>query len=130
MNLHGIVSSAISAVNPIMPITLKKSTGYVMSADRKQVPTYALFPNILAQIQALSFSDLQRVGGLNVQGIRRKVYLNGEIEGVDRNAIKGGDLLIFPDMPNFPGPTTWLVVQSLEQWPDWCPIAVTLQDGS
>ena len=29
-----------------------------------------------------------------------------------------------------PEGNTWLCVHVLEQWPDWCKIAITLQNGS
>jgi len=75
-----------------------------------------------AQIQSLTYSDLMKMDGLNIQGQRRALYLNGRFDGVVRPALKGGDLVTFPDG------TKWLVAMVLEYWPDWCKIAVTLQD--
>lgn len=130
MNLHAIVSGAIGQINPPVNCSLSISTGYTTQADGTRVPTYATYSGFLAQVQALSWTDLQKVGGLNLTGIRRKVYLSGNIEGVDRQAVKGGDLIVMPWLPDFPGPTTWLVNQQLEWWPEWCSLAVTLQNGS
>jgi len=122
MNLHQIVAGAIGTVNPQILCTLQVSTGYNKQPDGTQTPNYAQYVNVPVQVQALTYSDL-----MNIQGTRRACYLNGNIEGVDRQAIKGGDLFTMPDLPDFPGPTTWLVAQVLEWWPNWSKIAITLQ---
>ena len=130
MNLLGITAGAVAAINPQIPCVLPMSTGYAIGPDGTQTPQYTPFPNILVQVQALSYTDLMKTGGLNIQGTRRKAYLMGGWEGVDRPGVKGGDLLSMPNLPDFPGPTTWLIVQVLEWWQDWCSVAITLQNGS
>lgn len=130
MNLHGIVASAISAVNPLIACTWRQSTGFNTVPDGTRVPNFQDVANIPCQVQALSYTDLMKTGSMNIEGIRRKVYMKGNPEGIDRQTIKGGDLLVMPDLPGFPGPTTWLVAQVLEHWPDWCSVAATLQNGS
>ena len=130
MNLHGIVAGAVAAVNPFTFCTLRQSTGYSIAPDGTQQPQYFDIPNVPVQVQALSYSDLMKLGGLNIEGTRRACYLNGNWEGVDRQAIKGGDLMVMPDLPGFPGPTYWLVAQVLEHWADWSKLAITLQNGS
>ena len=127
MNLHAIVAGAVGVVNPFVFAALQLSTGYNTGADGTQTPNYATINDVPVQVQALSYTDLMKLGGLNIQGTRRAVYLNGNIEGVDRQAIKGGDLFVMPDLPDFPGPTTWLVTQVLEHWPGWSKLAITLQ---
>lgn len=106
------------------------STGYTIGPDGTQYPTYRDYVNVPVDVQALSYTDLMKISGLNIQGTRRKCYLNGNFEGLNREAQKGGDLLLMPGLPDFPGPTTWLVVQVLEWWQDWCCLACTLQLGS
>lgn len=119
MNLHGIVSGAIAAVNPFIDITIKTSTGYTTGADGSQTPTYSTV-SASGQVQALSGSDIKRIEGLNIQGVVQKVYLNGNYEGQFRALEKGGDLLIF-------GGRTYLVTVVFERWPDWCAVGVTMQ---
>ena len=63
---------------------------------------------------------------MNIQGIRRAVYVNGAWNGVARSDQDGGDLLVFPEHPGGPN-KTWLVVLVAEQWPDWCKLIVTQQ---
>lgn len=127
MNLQAITVGVISAINPQVNCTLKMSTGYSTLPDGTRVPTYALFPNLPCQIQPLSTDDLMQMerpgvaSGLNLQGQHKAVYLNGTWEGLNRNAIKGGDLFEEPDG------TIWLVTIQLEDWPDWSKFACTLQ---
>ena len=122
MNLHGIVAGAIAAVNPFQIVSLQISIGSTTAADGTQVATFAPAVNVSAQIQALAFGDLQQVAALNIQGIRRKVYLSGRIDGLVRVANKGGDLITFSDG------TIWKVVLVTEAWPDWTSAIVTMQD--
>ncbi len=129
MNLHQIVSGVISAVNAPVICTLKMSTGYTIAADGTQTPTYQEFDNVLVQVQALSYTDLMKMGALNIQGTRRKAYLIGNWEGLNRQQGKGGDLIIMPSLPTFPGPTTWLVAMVLEHFEGWTSVALTLQNG-
>ena len=124
MNLHGIVSGAVGAVNPPLICALARSTGYSTGADGSQIPSYATSVNVSAQVQPLTFGDLAKISGLNIQGTRRAIYINGDSQGVNRPAVRGGDLFTLPDA------TVWLVVHVLEHWPDWTKVVVTLQNGS
>lgn len=120
MNLHGIVSNAIGAVNPHIMAKLFASIGYTTSEDGRQVPRYADARTVKIQMQSLTWKDLQQLEGLNIQGDARAVYLYGNWDGVLRPDKKGGDLLVI-------GTERWLTVQSLEQWPDWTKLAVVRQ---
>ncbi len=124
MNLHGIVTGYVNAVNPAVLCTMQMSTGYTIAADGSQVPSYATYIDVPCQIQAASYGDIQKTAGLNIQGTRRSVYINGNWQGLNRSEIKGGDIMTMPDG------TVWLVAMVLEHWPDWTKVAVTLQNGS
>lgn len=133
MNLHSLVSGAISAVNPHVPVTLKQqNAGYTTAPDGGRTPLYTTSAQI-AQMQALSAREIAHLDGLNIQGVLRKAYLTGDWQGVYRPGNQGGDLLVFgstADVPaNLQG-TTWRVVQVLETWADWCALAVQLQNVS
>lgn len=120
MNLHGVVSGAIGAVNPPVTATIKQATGYTTAANGKQAPSYGTPFTASVQLQELSFKDLQHVDGLNIQGVLRSAYLNGAVYGVDRGTAGGGDIFTI-------GTQTWLVVAVPEQWPDWCRAILQLQ---
>lgn len=123
MNLHGLASGAIAAVNPFVPLTWKASIGYTTNADGTRTPNYAAPVTVMGQVQALQYRDIQQIDGLNLQGTRRKIYFYGEVDGLVRSLSKGGDLILDGQG------NTWLVAMVLEQWPDWCSVAVTLQNG-
>lgn len=74
-----------------------------------------------AQIQSLTFRDLVQITGLNLQGTRRAIYFYGNIEGIVRSRLEGGDVVVFAD------DSVWLVAIALETWSNWSKVAVTLQ---
>lgn len=119
MNLHRIVSGAIGAINPFAPGVIRISTGYTTSGSGGQTPTYT-DTGVSVQLQALGYKDLQQIDGLNIQGVVKAAYVNGNFNGVNRPKRQGGDLLVV-------GGDTWLIVQPLEEWPDWCKFVVCLQ---
>ena len=124
MNLHGIVSGAIGTVNPLIPVQIKVSTGYVTAPDGSRSSGYAPPATVMAQIQALSYNDIIQADNLNIQGVRRKMYIQGEVDGLVRPGNKGGDLVLMPDG------STWLVAMVDEHWPDWTAAIITLQNGA
>lgn len=125
MNLHGLVSGAIGAVNPHVSASIDLSTGYTTNPDGSRVPTYQTVTGT-AQVQALTYKDLEQVDGLNLNGEARGIYFYGDIQGVVRAKTKGADVITLSDGPNA---GKWLVVQVLETWPDWCKCACVLQTG-
>lgn len=129
MNLHGIVRGAITTVNPDVSASVQKSGGSTTLPDGSRVPIYPTPIPVTVQVQALTYNDLVHLDGLGIQGVRRAVYLYGSVMGVVRVDQKGGDKLIFP-AGTLPEGNVWLAAHVLEQWPDWCKIAITLQDGS
>ena len=131
LNLHAAVRGAITSVNPDRLITWLQSTGFTSAPGGVQVPTYTTHVDVPAQIQALTWKDLQHKDMQNQQGVARGVYLFGNVQGVVRPDAKGGDLLQFAQ--DIGGTVrTWLVVAVLEPWtPDaagWCKVGVILQD--
>ena len=122
MNLHQIVSGAIGAVNPFIAGTLQASAGYTTSADGTQVPAYAAPVTTQIQVQALTGDDLRQLDGINIEGEKRAVYLNGDWRAVIRPGSRGGDLLSIgtgPGIESGLANTNWLVAHVLEQWPNW-----------
>lgn len=78
-----------------------------------------------AQIQPVTWKDLMQMEGLSQQGTRVKIYLFGKIDAIIRVARKGGDLITVYNGVNR---GNYLVAQNLEQFPDWCSVACTLQN--
>ena len=128
MNLHAIVAGVIGTVNEPMLVTVQVSTGPGPTArDGKRSPTYAAPFNLWADVQAFTTKDLQLIDRLNIQKSDRAIYFNGEVDAIIRMSQKGGDLVTLPDG------TVYLTTAVIERWgaaPDWCRVAVTLQNGS
>ena len=198
MNLHAAVAGYVGAVNPMVPVAVRVSTGPdPTAADGKRSPgyatpgaftgsisgtlltvtavasgviqigqaisgagipagtvitelgtgtggigTYALGQapaapvsseamttafTILAQVQALSTRDLRQIEGLNLQGTLKALYVSGDLTGVVRATLKGGDLVTLPDG------TVWLITLVPEPWnitAGWTKALITLQNGS
>jgi len=125
LNLHGIAGPIVASVNPKTPAIVKISSGYTTLADGSRTPAYELpFTQTMAQVQPLTFRDIQQLSGLNLQGMRVGIYLDGKLDGLVRSARKGGDLVVINSGVHA---GTYLVALVLEQWPDWVKVAATLQ---
>ena len=124
MNLHGIAVGYVAAINPMITAMLTANAGSTTAPDGSRVPAYADPVPVQCQVQSLTYNDLQQLDGLNIQGVKRAIYLPGQWDGVIRADQRGGDTLTMPNGD------TYLVVLVLEQWPDWCKLAVVLQDGT
>lgn len=124
MNLHNIAGPCVAAVNPWIIASVQKSSGYTTAMDGSRDPTYAAPCNITVQMQPLSYKDLMQVSGLNLNGEKRAMYVNGSYDAVLRPKEKGGDLVTLPDG------SKWLVVMLLENWSPtagWSKFAVVRQ---
>ena len=124
MNLNSIVSGAINTINPDILLSIQVSAGTTVNAQYQQVPSYASPVTVPGQVQPLTWRDIQQIDGLNLQGVRKRIYINGVVDGLVRATNKGGDLITAPDG------SVWLVALILEAWPRWTCAAVTLQNGS
>ena len=125
MNLHAIAGNYVSAVNPWMTATIQMSNGYTTAADGSRTPAYKPAQSVQAQIQAMTYNDLVQTSGLNIQGEKRAMYLNGNWAGVVRQDKKGGDLITLTDG------SVWLVTLVLENWQfndGWVKVAVVRQN--
>lgn len=131
MNLLAAAIPAVSAVNPETLATWQQSIGNTL-LDGVATPTYNTVTNVPVNVQGVSSGDLKHLDNLNIQGVLRKVYLYGKIDGVERPNMEGGDLLTFPQ--TFGGtPQVWLVLTPSEAWPDavasgWSSAIVVLQN--
>lgn len=119
MNLRGIANRATRAVNPNVQGVFQVSTGYTIAPSGKKAPSYSSV-DVEVQFQELSSTDLRQIDSVNMQGILKSAYLNGNFNGVNRPEQKGGDILVVDGQQ-------WLVVKVPELWPDWCRVIVNLQ---
>jgi len=131
VNLNQIVAPLINAVSPSQPVFVYLSTGPgATAADGSRSPTFDPPFEATMQIQPITTGDLRKLEGLNVQGVTDKLYLNGQLRGLQRINQLGGDLVILRDG------TTYLVKAVLEAWrfvsagQGWCCVAVVLQNDA
>lgn len=125
MNLHGIVGPIIGAINPPIPAIIKFSSGAVTNPNGTQTPGYFNPPStITAQVQPMTYRDLMQVEGLNLQGTRVSIYVNGEVDAIVRVTKRGGDLITIKSGPHA---GVYLTALVLEQWDSWVKVAATLQ---
>lgn len=126
MDLQAYTSAACASVTPPDTATVKISTGHSLpDAAGLMKPQYQTITNVRADVQAMSSTDLDMVDGLNLTGIKRSIYLHGQFAGIQRPNEKGGDLIIIASGAH---KGVWLTVMVLENWGDWCRIAVVLQN--
>jgi len=148
-----MVRSAIQTVNPDTTAIWQQAIGAVALPNGKIVTRYNNVWSVPVQVQGLDSGELQAVNYLNIEGVLRKVYITGSLDGVNRAAMKGGDLLIFPDYTPTPLQDSngqfvfdsnnqvictyplrvWKVIQVTERWPSlisagWTSAIVALQD--
>jgi hypothetical protein len=125
LNLHAIVGPIVAAVNPWVSATIQVSTGSTTDAAGKRGPSYAAPVPVQVQMQSLTYQDLVQISGMNIQGERRAMYVNGNWAGVVRPDGKGGDLITLEK-----DGSVWLVAQVLENWygtDGWVKVCVTRQ---
>jgi hypothetical protein len=132
LNLHAAVRGPIQTVNPDLTAVYYSSQPPTTAADGQRTPVYIQTP-AQVQVQALSGKDLRHESFMNIQGVKRSVYMFGNTQGVSRPDVKGGDLLAFPQVRGGAN-QLWLVVIVLESWsPDpasWCKLGVVLQSDA
>ncbi len=132
MNLHAIVSGAIGTVNPFVTATIQRSNGeYTTLPDGSRVPSYGDSITASVQVQALTADEIKHLDGLNIQGVRRAIYLTGAVASLVRDQNEGGDLIQFA-AGTFPEGDVWLIAIVLEAWSqsNWVKAAITLQNGA
>lgn len=126
INVRGIANRMIQPVNGDIEGTHRRSNGYTTLPSGKREPNFANTP-VLLQVQAATAAQLKQVQNINTESVYRNVRMWGNALGVSRPDVRGGDLLVFPQVPT--GTLqTWLVVQVLESWPEWCSLIVCLQN--
>lgn len=121
IDLYGIADSVLGCVNPLTSVTVKCSDGYETTPDFRRIPKYFTL-EVMADIQALSWGDLEHTANINQQSDNRAVYIRGGLKSLSRPLQVGGDILTFYG-------SDWLVTQPAEEWGygEWCKVIVTRQ---
>lgn len=120
INVRGLANGVTSNVNPNVCVSILRSNGYTIGTGHKQIPTYETIVTGCAQVQALDNADLEKMYGLNMQGVYRSIYLTGPLHGVIRKTGDGGDLIGYNDQ-------TWLISKVVETWDTWTKAVICMQ---
>ena len=122
MNLRSIANNLTQSINPNKQVIARRYAGMTVGAGRVPIPSYSADESVTVQLQPLSAGDLQHIDGLNIQGIVKSLYVNGDFYSNDRKLNKGGDIFIIDGQ-------TWLVVDMVEQWNQsgWTRVIINLQ---
>lgn len=119
-NVRSLANKASRGINKNSLVSILRAKGYTIGTGKKQIPAYENAINGYAQAQALDNADLQKLEGLNIQGVYRAIYLCGPLHGVIRKTGQGGDIIKYNN-------ATWLVLKILETWPTWTKAAIVEQ---
>ena len=109
MGLRTLANGMLQGINPDIVGNIYLNQGATTGYGGKRTPGYLLVPGRSLQVQAMSYGAMRRAEALNIQGVKRQVFLDGYVAGVERLAGKGGDILGFSS-------AYWLVVDVLEEW--------------
>lgn len=92
-------------------------------------PIWTTTTGVPMQFQALTSDELRQIDGLNISTVKRAVHMNGDLQGIDRPGVKGGDMLLAPTGLTGAAMDTWLVIEVMEAFDasGWCRLAVALQ---
>lgn len=135
MTVTGAVVGAIAAgqtitgtgvTQPANILSQVSGTTYRVTGAQTLSAVAMVSSSLWAQVQELTTTDLRQLDALNIQGSTRVMYISGEVDAIARVRQKGGDLVT---MIGGDG-QVYLTTRVLEMWPDWCKVAVVLQDGS
>jgi len=96
VNLNSIAGAAVQAIRPSVLGSVRVSTGYTTNDDFSRTPTYRDVAGVPMWVDALTYKDIIQVDGLNLNGTRRAIYINGKVDGLVRPENKGGDLITLP----------------------------------
>lgn len=109
MNLHSLVRSAITSVNPDQTVILLASAGQEQGEDYTPRPLWHPARAVPAQVQPVPDKTLQWLLQSRQGSTWRDCYLYGSVKGLERATAQGGDLLYFEGYE-------WQVDQVLEAW--------------
>lgn len=128
INMHAAVNKAIQTIKVNVPATYLKSTGHTVDPAGVITPTYADPTTPFGiDVQAATAGDLRHTDYANMEVVARKCWMFGNTTGIVRADLKGGDILLFPQVPA--GTIQrWKVVSVAETWAEWCSFLVVLQD--
>ena len=93
MNLHDIVSSAISSINPFQQITITKRGEYTVNEYGECSSSSSSSISVMADVQPLSSEDINFINDYNQSTVYRSFWVSTEVSGINRPLAKSGDII-------------------------------------
>lgn len=117
LNLRGLANTMIVAINENHDATIKVSTGFTVSPDGTQIPSYEEYQRKL-QLQSVPSSDLEHFGFANQQSLYMYAYGDDFFEILDRQHGKGNAIV---ETVKYSDNTihVWQVIKNAEPWFKW-----------
>ena len=110
MNLHGIASGIISAVNPKQTIQLLNGISATPGdVYAESTPTYNDPVDVVAQVQPIRSERLRHIRNFNESSIYKAFFISGFMDGLNRVTGAIGDLIVWDSK-------VWLVVDVPEDF--------------
>lgn len=113
MNLHEIVSSAVSSLNPFQTITITPRGQYTVNEHGETSATSGTPYTVEADIQPVSSEDIKFITNYNQSTIYKSFWVSANAYGLNRPMARGGDMVTW-------GNKTFYVVNMPEDWYETC----------
>ena len=91
MNLHDIVSSAITSVNPLQSITITPRNGFTTDEFGEATSSLGEPYTIMADVQPTASEDIKFIKNYNESSVYKTFWVSANTFGVNRPMAKGGD---------------------------------------
>lgn len=113
MNLHNIVSSVINAVNEPQEIKITPRQDYTVNEYGEAVSGFKTAYTVIADVQPVMSEDIKNINNYNESSIYKAFWVDGEVNGLNRIEVKGGDKIEWNGR-------TFFVTSVPEGWNDTC----------
>lgn len=91
MNLHEIVSNAISSINPFQSVTITPRGSYSVNDYGETIVAEETAYTIMADVQPVSSEDIKFVNNYNQSTIYKAFWVSANTFGVNRPMARAGD---------------------------------------
>ena len=113
MNLHEIVSNAISSINPFQDILITPRSSYTVNEYGEAVASDGSSYQIKADVQPLTSEDIKFINNYNESTVYRAFWVSANTFGLNRPMARGGDKVVCNGK-------TYYVVNMPEDWYETC----------
>ena len=113
MNLHEIVSSAISAINPFQEIKITPRGNYFVNEYGETSVEEGESYTILADVQPVHSEDIKFINNYNQSTVYRAFWVSANAFGLNRPMMRSGDKIEWQGK-------VYYVVNMPEDWYETC----------